>query len=214
MERSPGLGDLRRWRMPRWSARRTSSPARPSAPPRPTGDGTTRTYLLAGLLRCRLCGRRMDSHWVNDRPGYRCRHGRTSATRPDVDHPKNLYVREDHVLAHLARGLSPAGAAEIRKTRLGTCDRVTKWSSMTVYAAGSATRTPPTPHVRKVNRRCGNSRPNAKTFHGVLTCPRIDTDQCPTVCQPIYDYRTAIASAEAARDDVTRAAFACGASPC
>ena len=27
-------------------------------------------------------------------------------------------------------------------------------------------------------------------------CPRIDTDQCPTVRQPIYDYRTAVASAE------------------
>jgi DNA invertase Pin-like site-specific DNA recombinase len=29
-------------------------------------------YLLAGLVRCRLCGRTMDSHWVNHRPGYRC----------------------------------------------------------------------------------------------------------------------------------------------
>src|SRR5207248_6654124 len=29
---------------------------------RPADDGTTRTYLLAGLLRCGTCGRRMDSH--------------------------------------------------------------------------------------------------------------------------------------------------------
>jgi hypothetical protein len=75
---------------------------------RPTGDGTTRTYLLAGLLRCRQCGRRMDAHWVNDRPGYRCRHGHSSAKRTAVDHPKNLYLREDQALAQLATELSDA----------------------------------------------------------------------------------------------------------
>jgi len=68
---------------------------------RPTGDGSTRTYLLAGLLVCRLCGRRMDAHWVNGRPGYRCRHGRTSA-KPPADGPgKSLYRREDHLIAEL-----------------------------------------------------------------------------------------------------------------
>lgn len=40
----------------------------------------------------------MDSHWVNQRPGYRCRHGRTSAKPPTSDQPKNLYVREDRLL--------------------------------------------------------------------------------------------------------------------
>jgi hypothetical protein len=25
------------------------------------------------------------------------------------------------------------------------------------------------------------------SVHGVITCPRIDTDRYPTVCQPIYD---------------------------
>jgi site-specific DNA recombinase len=68
---------------------------------RPTEDGTTRTYLLAGLVRCRLCGRRMDAHWVNGRAGYRCRHGHTSAQRSTPGRPKNLYVREDHILASL-----------------------------------------------------------------------------------------------------------------
>jgi DNA invertase Pin-like site-specific DNA recombinase len=78
---------------------------------RPTGDGTARTYLLAGLLRCRLCGRRMDAHWVNDRPGYRCRHGHTSAKPPADDRPKNLYLREDQVLANLAVELSHASSS-------------------------------------------------------------------------------------------------------
>lgn len=68
---------------------------------RPTEDGTTRTYLLTGLLRCGICHRRMDAHWVNDRPGYRCRHGHSSARSADAARPSNLYIREDHALAQL-----------------------------------------------------------------------------------------------------------------
>ena len=44
-------------------------------------DGEVRRYVLAGLILCGLCGRRMDAHWVNDRAGYRCRHGYNSARR-------------------------------------------------------------------------------------------------------------------------------------
>lgn len=65
-------------------------------------DGTTRSYLLTGLLRCGSCGRRMDAHWVNQRPGYRCRHGHTSTQHPANQRRKILYLREDHVIARLA----------------------------------------------------------------------------------------------------------------
>jgi site-specific DNA recombinase len=68
---------------------------------RPTADGDVRIYLLAGLLRCGECGRRMDAHWVHGRPGYRCRHGHTSSRSPNTRRAKSLYVREDHVLARL-----------------------------------------------------------------------------------------------------------------
>ena len=70
--------------------------------PRKTDDGTVRRYVLAGLVRCGVCGRRMDSHWVNQRPGYRCRHGHTSTRQRTPDVPKNLYVREDRLLDWLA----------------------------------------------------------------------------------------------------------------
>jgi site-specific DNA recombinase len=68
---------------------------------RSTSHGTRRIYMLSGLLRCRLCGHRMDSHWVNDRPGYRCRHGHTSAHPAGNGHRPYLYVREDDVLTDL-----------------------------------------------------------------------------------------------------------------
>jgi len=60
-----------------------------------------RRYLLAGLLACGCCGRRMESAWSNGKPAYRCRHGHTSATAPDPRRPKNAYVREDRILPYL-----------------------------------------------------------------------------------------------------------------
>jgi hypothetical protein len=46
-----------------------------------------------------------------------------------------------------------------------------------------------------------------------ITCPRIDTNQCPTDCQPIYDNCTALAARNAAQEDVTRAWRTCAHSP-
>jgi len=72
-----------------------------SAPRGPAGPATRR-YLLAGLINCGTCGRRLESSWSNGRPAYRCRHGYTSATQSDPTRPKNTYIREDQILPHLA----------------------------------------------------------------------------------------------------------------
>ena len=90
-----------------------------------TGTATARRYLLAGLLRCGTCGRRMESCWAGNRPAYRCRHGYTSAATPDPARPKNTYVREDRILPHLpalrARltAAAPLAARRRRRTRAG-----------------------------------------------------------------------------------------------
>ncbi|WBB61909.1 hypothetical protein O7599_04995 [Streptomyces sp. WMMC500] len=34
-------------------------------------------------------------------PAHRCRHGRTSATGPGTDLPRNTYIREDRILGRL-----------------------------------------------------------------------------------------------------------------
>jgi site-specific DNA recombinase len=72
-----------------------------SAPRGPAGPAARR-YLLAGLLACGRCGRRLESAWSNGKPAYRCRHGYTSATGPEHGRPKNIYIREDQILPHLA----------------------------------------------------------------------------------------------------------------
>jgi site-specific DNA recombinase len=75
---------------------------------RAANDGNPRTYRLAGLLQCEICGRRLDSHRVNDRPGYRCRHGYNSAhpTTDREDRERVVYVREDELLDDLAAMLT------------------------------------------------------------------------------------------------------------
>ena len=60
--------------------------------PSPRGDLAgpgKRRYLLAGLLTCAMCGRRMESAWANGKPAYRCRHGHSTASAPDPDRSKN-----------------------------------------------------------------------------------------------------------------------------
>src|ERR1035441_7146085 len=77
------------------------SAARGPAPVIAPAAPGTRRYLLAGLLACGTCGRRMESAWSNGKAAYRCRHGHTSAAPPDPGRPKNAYISEDRILAHL-----------------------------------------------------------------------------------------------------------------
>ena len=94
-----------------------------AARPAPRACADRGRYLLAGLLACGTCGRRLESAWSNGKPAYRCRHGHTSAAGPDPDRPKNPYVREDQILPHLAALhlllTEPAMGQRRRRTRRG-----------------------------------------------------------------------------------------------
>ncbi len=98
-----GLGhkQVQRWNLPEgWVI--SKHPAQDTAAPRGRAGPAVRRYLLAGLIACGRCGRRLESAWSYGRPAYRCRHGYSSATVPDPARPKNAYVREDQILPHLA----------------------------------------------------------------------------------------------------------------
>ena len=91
--------------------------------PVPQAQLVLRRYLLAELLACGVCGRRMESAWSNGKSAYRCRHGRTSAMAPDPSRPKNTYVREDKLLPHLPALhllLTTPAVRTRRRTRAGT----------------------------------------------------------------------------------------------
>jgi site-specific DNA recombinase len=137
---SLGYRDVQRWNLPDgWViSRRPAHPAlvseanfiaaqdvnaaRGPAPQDGLVGPQERRYLLAGLLKCGGCGRRMESAWSNGRAAYRCRHGHTSAAPPHLARPGNAYVREDRALAQLPALhalLSCAPSAQGRRRR--TC---------------------------------------------------------------------------------------------
>ncbi|MGH9158137.1 MAG: recombinase family protein [Acidimicrobiales bacterium] len=59
-----------------------------------------RRYLLSGLLRCDLCGRRMQGQWNHGRAYYRCKFPDDYGIDADR-HPKSVYVKEDAVVPGL-----------------------------------------------------------------------------------------------------------------
>jgi hypothetical protein len=91
---------------------------------RPTRDGQRHHYLLAGLVRCGVCGCRMDSHWIHDRAGYRCRHGHSSSRPRTAAGPKYIYVREDvlvrELVGRLAHRPTSAGDCKVRPSDIAS----------------------------------------------------------------------------------------------
>jgi site-specific DNA recombinase len=63
-------------------------------------------YLLRGIIFCGGCGRRMQGSWNNACANYRCRFPTEYAAKAGVDHPRNVYVREDVIEPLLDKWLS------------------------------------------------------------------------------------------------------------
>jgi site-specific DNA recombinase len=67
---------------------------------------TPRSYALRGLMRCGVCGRKMQGSWNNGKPHYRCTFLAEYAAKNKVSHPKSVYLREEQLLPHLDGWLS------------------------------------------------------------------------------------------------------------
>ena len=65
--------------------------------PRPTSQ----PFALHGLVVCALCHRRMQGSANRGRAHYRCRYPSEYAMANELDHPRNVYVREDQLLGPL-----------------------------------------------------------------------------------------------------------------
>ena len=65
--------------------------------PRPTSQ----PFALHGLVVCALCHRRMQGSANHGRAHYRCRYPSEYAIANELDHPRNVYVREDQILGPL-----------------------------------------------------------------------------------------------------------------
>jgi site-specific DNA recombinase len=109
---NPGLGhrEVTRWNNPEdWVlSERPAHPAIVSETDfvavqglRATRHDARHTYQLTALLRCALCGRTFEGHWVHETAGYRCWHGHTTAKNSGADRPKNAYLTERAITAKL-----------------------------------------------------------------------------------------------------------------
>ncbi|WP_084556233.1 recombinase family protein [Couchioplanes caeruleus] len=69
-----------------------------------------RTYTLRGLLRCGVCGRKMQGQFSHGQPYYRCRYPNEYALANHVQHPRNVYLPEQDLVPELDRWLLRAFA--------------------------------------------------------------------------------------------------------
>ena len=122
-----------------------------SAPRGPVGPATRR-YLLAGLLRCGRCGRRLESAWSNGKPAYRAATavpappvlaqgalGRPRP-RPPVDSLQRLYRAHPHHQRGLhvrdaLRALAGRGRRGHRRPGIGRGHRLIDGSALAIRAS-------------------------------------------------------------------------------
>jgi site-specific DNA recombinase len=65
-----------------------------------------RAYAFGGSIFCAVCRRRMQGQWINQASYYRCRFPAEYALANKVDHPRNVYVREDAFDAQVNRWIA------------------------------------------------------------------------------------------------------------
>jgi site-specific DNA recombinase len=73
-----------------------------------------RPYQLRGCVWCGVCGRRMQSHWVNETAYYRCRFPAEYALANRVQHPRSITLREGLIVGEVDQRL----AREFRPHRM------------------------------------------------------------------------------------------------
>src|SRR6266508_310988 len=71
-----------------------------------TPTPTHRVYLLRKRLRCGLCQRRLQGHWVHAQPYYRCSYPPAYQAATGLAHPRTVYLREPDLLPHLDQWLA------------------------------------------------------------------------------------------------------------
>lgn len=108
----PAIVDADLWE--RVNARITNT----RGPQRRRPRATPGTYLLAGLVRCKVCGRSMHGATLKGNPYYRC--NRVRPDYADTGHPRTTAIREYRIVSVLDDWLSQLTDAEHRQTTIAT----------------------------------------------------------------------------------------------
>ncbi len=183
------------------------------------------TLLLAGLVRCTLCGRRMQGHWNHDLAHYRCRYPAEYALANKVDHPKTVYLPRTRsspsstrgwpncstlrTSSHV-RGSGPAGdvdeAAEARRKRRGA-----RWPTVTHGwpSTGRLSMPAPTPMVVAVDDRGAGRAPPGRDRPGAGARRADDEGEVRTLVPALRESPSARDSRSEAQGGGVRRARAC-----
>ncbi len=62
-------------------------------------------YILSGMMRCGVCGRRMQGSWNHNQPYYRCKFPAEYAIT-EQQHPKTIYIKETAITPSIDRWLA------------------------------------------------------------------------------------------------------------
>jgi site-specific DNA recombinase len=79
---------------------------RASKPARHKPHRAHHPYALRGCVWCGICERRMQSHWANAAPYYRCRFPAEYALADHVEHPLNVNLREEAIIGQVDHWLT------------------------------------------------------------------------------------------------------------
>ncbi|MEV6371487.1 zinc ribbon domain-containing protein [Micromonospora musae] len=75
-------------------------------------------YIFRGLIYCAACQRPVQGQYNHGAPYYRCRFPQEYALVNEVDHPRNVYLREDALTHPLDTGLATAFAPDHLETTI------------------------------------------------------------------------------------------------
>ena len=78
---------------PRAGVTPAGAPGPAAACPKGKETFMTQRYALRGIVRCGVCGRKMQGSWNNGKPYYRCTFLSQCAAKNKVNHPTSVYLR-------------------------------------------------------------------------------------------------------------------------
>jgi site-specific DNA recombinase len=128
----PAIVDAALWE--RVNARITNT----HGPQRRQPRATPGAYLLAGLVRCKVCGRSLHGATLKGNPYYRC--NRVRPDYADTGHPRTTAIREDRIVSVLDDWLDQLTDVEHRETTIAA------------VLAADATQAPEPPEVQAARR--------------------------------------------------------------
>jgi hypothetical protein len=143
-----------------------------------------RGYAFAGSVFCAVCQRRMQGQWINQASYYRCRFPAEYALANKVDHPRNVYIREDafdtQVNDWIAGLFDPRNISDTIDLVMAAQDSGTDdiaagaaWAKITDATSGwPATRPPSTPEATRPRSARGSPRPGPSASRPKPTCAK------------------------------------------